>query len=154
MSSTANRLHRAFKVDLAHHGDLTGTKLDASVNLEVICIGISRTGMTSLQEAFNILGFSPAFGGIELLRSVERADAFIDLYSKMLSGEWKAGDEALSKKLYDLMRGYRSCTDNPIYALVGEVYAAYPHAKYVLTTRPGGADEWYKSISVADWHFV
>jgi hypothetical protein len=153
MSSTKNRLHRAFKVDLAHHGDHTGTKLDPNVNLKVIGIGLPRTGTTSLQEALQILGFSPVHGGIELLRSVERADAFIDLYSKVLSSEWKTGDAALTNRLRELMRGYRSCTDNPLFALVEEVYAAYPDAKYVLTTRPGGAMEWNKSFSVAMWHF-
>lgn len=101
-----------------------------------------------------MLGFSPAHGGIELLRSIKRADAWIDLYTKVLNGSWKAEDPVLTSRLRELMQGYQSCTDNPIYALVEEVYAAYPDAKYVLSIRPGGGEEWYKSISVANWHFV
>jgi hypothetical protein len=88
-----------------------------------------------------------------LFRSVQRTNDFIDLYSKVLSGVWKAGDPGLTDKLRQLMRGYRSSTDVPIYPLAEEVYAAYPHAKYILTTRPGGATEWYKSMSVASWHW-
>lgn len=52
------------------------------------------------------------------------------------------------------MRGYRSSTDNPICFLPDETYSSFPHAKYILTTRTGGADSWWRSMSEAvGWHF-
>jgi hypothetical protein len=139
---------------MATQADLTDVKLDLSVNLEVICIGLSRTGTTSLQAALTTLGFAPVHHGVDLFRSMERTNNFIDLYTKVLSGVWKAGDSALINRLRELMRGYRSCADLPIHPLVEEVYLAYPDAKYILTTRPGGAREWFRSMSGASWHWM
>ena len=85
---------------------------------------------------------------------MERTEDFIDLYSKVLSGVWKPDDQALTNRLRQLMRGYRSSTNVPISPLVQEIYPAYPMAKYIVTTKPGGADEWYKSIwATTAWHF-
>lgn len=51
------------------------------------------------------------------------------------------------------MRGYRSSTDNPICFIPDEVYATYPKARYILTTRPDGKDGWWRSImEAAGWH--
>lgn len=60
MSSTKSTLHKVFGIDVAAHGDLTGTTLDPNVNLEVIALGLSRTGTTSLQLALTKLGFGPS----------------------------------------------------------------------------------------------
>lgn len=60
MSSTKSTLHKAFGIDVAAHGDLTGKTLDLQVNLEVIALGLSRTGTTSLQLALTKLGFGPS----------------------------------------------------------------------------------------------
>ena len=152
MSSTTNPVHRLFRIDAAHHGDLSKTKLDMEANLEVICIGLSRTGTTSLHAALTTLGFGPCHQGIDLFRSMPRNEQFIDLYSKVLDGTWKAGEAALSQRLRELMKGYKSVTDMPVFPLTEEVYAAYPEAKYILTTRPGGAEAWWKSMQVLMWH--
>lgn len=92
--------------------------------------------------------------GIHLFRSMQRTEDFIDLYAKVLSGAWRAGDQRLINRLRELMRGYRSSTNVPISPLVQEIFPAYPMAKYILTTKPGGGDEWYKSIwATTSWHF-
>ena len=60
MSSSKSTLHRTFGIDVSSHGDLTGTSLDPTVNLEVIGVGLSRTGTTSVQAALTKLGFAPS----------------------------------------------------------------------------------------------
>lgn len=153
MASSKSNLHKIFHIDARAHGDLTDTKLDPNVNLEVIGLGLSRTGTTSLQAALTRLGYAPSHQGVDLFRSVTRTEAFIDIFNKVLAGVWKAGDQVLSSRLRELMRGYRSCTDNPIYLLAEEVYPAYPDAKYILTVRPDGAQGWFKSMEPTMWHF-
>lgn len=44
MASTKSPLHRLFGVDVAEHGDSSDQKLDPDVNLQVISLGMSRTG--------------------------------------------------------------------------------------------------------------
>ena len=83
---------------------------------------------------------------------MEKNEAWIALYGKVLDGTWKAGDRELEKELRRLMRGYRSVTDMPVFPLLEEVYAAYPDAKFILTTRPGGAPAWWKSMQVLMYH--
>lgn len=154
MASTKSTLHRAFGIDVAAHGDSTGTTLDANSNLEVISLGLSRTGTTSLQLALGKLGFALCHGGVDLFRSPTRTDIFIDLLGKVVSGVWVAGDPELSTRLRELMRGYRSVTDVPNCYLTPETYAAYPEARYILTIRPGGKHDWFKSLlNATGWHF-
>ena len=154
MSLTKIALHRTFGVDIAAHGDLTGTQLNPDANLEVISLGLPRTGTTSLQAALTKLCFAPSHQGVDLFRSPARTEAFSDLFSKVISGTWKAGDPILSARLRELMRGYRSSTDAPIHFFAPETYAAYPDAKYILTTRPGGKHEWFKSLwDATNCHF-
>lgn len=152
MSSTTNPLHRLFRIDAAHHGDLSTTTLQTSTNLRVISLGLSRTGTTSLHAALTTLGFGPCHQGVDLFRSMPRNEAWIDLYAKVLSGKWKSGDPALNAKLKELMQGFQSVTDMPVFPLLEEVRAAWPKAKYILTVRPGGAQAWWKSMRVLQWH--
>ncbi|KAI7233533.1 hypothetical protein KC343_g3415 [Hortaea werneckii] len=153
MSSTKNPLHRFFGLDASAHGDQSGLKLDHAANLEVISLGLSRTGTTSLQFALEKLGFAPCHGGIILFRNPVAREGFKEIFTKTISGEWKAGDAALSRRLRELMQGYRSTTDMPLPYLPQETYAAYPDAKYILTTRPGGKDEWFRSVEpIGRWH--
>lgn len=153
MSSTTNPLHRLFGIDAAHHGDLSQTHFDPTANLEVISLGLSRTGTTSLAEALTILGFGPCHGGIDLFRSLARLEQWITLYSRILRGSRHAGEAALNDELRTAMRGYRSVTDMPVCMLPEEVYAAYPRARYILTVRPGGGAAWFRSMAVLMWHF-
>lgn len=154
MSSTRNPLHRFFKIDAAQQGDHTKSKFDPNDNLEVVSLGLPRTGTTSLYAALESLGFGPCHQGIDLFRSTARNEAFIDFWARALDGRWRPGDPKLNARLHELMQGYRSVTDMPIFSLPDEVYAAYPDAKYILTVRPGGGDAWFKSMQPLMWHFM
>lgn len=53
-----------FGVDAAEHGRGEAVKPDDNVNLQVINLGLSRTGTTSMGAALEILGFGPCHEGI------------------------------------------------------------------------------------------
>ena len=83
MASTKNPIHRIFGIDGAAHGDIAGIKLDPSVELQVIDVGLSRTGTTSLQAALTMLGFTPTHG-VCILRQLFN-EACIDISRAWIS---------------------------------------------------------------------
>lgn len=84
MYSAKSTLHKAFGIDVAAHGDLSGTNLDQYVSFQVIALGLSSTRTTSLQAALKRLGFGPLHQGFDLFRSPARTQAFIDLDQKLI----------------------------------------------------------------------
>ncbi|KAK4497337.1 hypothetical protein PRZ48_011788 [Zasmidium cellare] len=154
MSSTKNPLHRLFGIHAPAHGDHSHDERDSNVNLQVISLGLSRTGTTSLQEALVKLGFGPCHAGVELLRSPIQAARYHDIYTRIIAGKTKAGDADLNGNIRGSMQGYRSSTDTPLAFLVPETVAAYPDAKFILTVRPDGPKGWWTSIwNTSAWHW-
>ncbi|RDW91053.1 hypothetical protein BP5796_02218 [Coleophoma crateriformis] len=144
MSSTKNPLHRAFKIDVAAHGRVENVEPIDNVNLQVINLGLSRTGTTSVSAALEILGFAPCHQGVDTFRNPVLREGWISLLKDISSGRTQ-GSEACPR-IHHLMRGYRSSCDHPINMLPREVFATYLNAKYILATRVGGAAAWWKSF--------
>lgn len=154
MASSKNPLHRLFGVDVPKHGDQSNAVRDPNVNLQVISLGLSRTGTTSLQEALIRLGFGPCHGGVDLFRSPAQTALYHNIYTGIIAGKVTAGDPSLNNQIRKSMQGYRSLTDTPICYLVPETVAAYPNAKYILTVRPDGPKGWWASVWAASaWHW-
>lgn len=84
---------------------------------KIFGIGLSKTGTTSLTEALRVLGFSAAH------------------YFNNFSGEMIADRDIA---LYDAL------TDTPISYQFQELYARYPDAKFIYTTRP--LEQWKPSL--------
>ena len=105
------------------HGDKSNVKLDPADNLEVISLGLSRTGTTSLQFALDKLDFGPCHGGVDVFRSPERRDGFAYVFEEINKGHWDADSPELSRRIRELMRGFRSTTDVPLPYLVQETVA-------------------------------
>ena len=98
--------------------------------LEVIGVGLGRTGTLSLKGAFEKLGFGPCYHMIEL-RAAE--DGF---------QRWTAHVEG-QRNWKRLFEGFRSTTDHPGCDYWRELAAYYPNAKLVLTVRD--PDAWFDS---------
>ena len=75
MSSTKNSIHQFFNVDAKQHGDSQWFS-DSDAQLEVIGLGLSRTGTTSVRAALDILGFGPVHHGVV---SNDSDLAFVDI---------------------------------------------------------------------------
>ena len=103
------------------------------MTLEVIGLSFGRTATNSMKMALEQLGFVKCHHMYEVF---DNLDSQAPLWNAAIDGhaDWDA--------IYD---GYRAALDWPTAAFPDELYAYYPDAKYILTTR--SADSWYNSIS-------
>ncbi|RFB05467.1 sulfotransferase family protein [Parvularcula marina] len=101
--------------------------------MKVIGAGVGRTGTYSLKLALNVLGLGPCHHMEEVLLNMPTQ---VPLWSAAADGnpDWAA--------IYD---GYQSAVDWPTGAFFRELSAAYPEAKFVLSTR--SPESWTESYS-------
>ncbi|KZT21373.1 hypothetical protein NEOLEDRAFT_1244588 [Neolentinus lepideus HHB14362 ss-1] len=98
--------------------------------MEVIGVGLGRTGTGSLKDALNLLGYK-TFHMSELPKDLDRwAKVWTDTYKKI-------DDGTIARADWDtLYQDYTATTDFPSAMFPRELLAAYPSAKFILTTRP------------------
>ncbi|KAF8517196.1 P-loop containing nucleoside triphosphate hydrolase protein [Hysterangium stoloniferum] len=96
---------------------------------KVICLGLGRTGTSSLREALEHLGFGPAYHMSTILANQD-PEEFV---------RWRnismVNDQAAVKTVHELLDAYGSALDYPMVMHPDAIYAAYPDAKYILMTR-------------------
>lgn len=106
--------------------------------LKIIGAGFGRTGTSSLHAALNQLGL-PCYHMVEVIENPANK-THLDFWCDVANG--KAGEQ------YDweaVFSNYAAAIDNPACCVWRELLVAYPDAKVILTTHPGGADAWYES---------
>jgi len=93
------------------------------MSLKVIGVGVGRTGTYSLRLAINHLGLGPCHHMEEVLHNQAHQ---VPLWVEAVKGkaDWRA--------IYD---GYESAVDWPTAGFHRELVAAFPSARFVLTTR-------------------
>jgi hypothetical protein len=98
--------------------------------LQVIGVGLGRTGTMSLKLALERIGFGPCYHMAELLMNPER----LPLWMAVTEGrpDWEA--------VFD---GYTATTDYPACLYWRELTNVYPEARIVLTLRD--PDKWFES---------
>jgi hypothetical protein len=101
--------------------------------LEVIGVGMPRTGTLSLKTALEELGFGPCHHMTELFAHPERWP----LWNRIGDGEDIDWD--------DVFGSYRSVTDAPGVYFWRDLVRRYPGAKVVLTERD--PERWYDSMA-------
>jgi hypothetical protein len=102
------------------------------MTLEVIGVGLHRTGTLFVKVALERLGFGPCYHGFEYLG---RPDQIPHWQEAMENG----GEAVDWRRIFG---GYRAAFDWPMFRF-WEVVAAYPDARILLTDRdPEG---WYAS---------
>ena len=103
------------------------------MTLGIVGTGVGRTGTNSLRLALNQLGLGPCHHMEEVLHNQAIQ---VPLWSAAVKGhpDWKA-----------IYQGYKSAVDWPTAAFVRELYAAYPKAKFIHTTR--SPESWAESFS-------
>jgi sulfotransferase family protein len=100
------------------------------MGLQVIGVGLGRTGTLSLKIALEQLGLGPCYHMAELMMNPERAPLWV------AAADGKPDWEAVFK-------GYSSSTDYPACLYWRELAVAYPSAKLILTKRD--KDKWFES---------
>ncbi|MEV4754699.1 sulfotransferase family protein [Micromonospora sp. NPDC049559] len=101
--------------------------------LDVIGVGLGRTGTRSLKEALELLGLGPCHHMSELFTNPSSI------------AEWLRAAEGEPVDWERLYAGYRSTVDWPGAAFWRDLVAAYPEAKVLLTVRDPG--RWYDSVA-------
>lgn len=101
--------------------------------LHVIGAGVGRTGTYSLKLAINQLGLGPCHHMEDVLHKMP---VQVPLWAQAAKGsaDWAA-----------IFEGYESAVDWPTAGFFRELHAAYPKAKFILTTR--SPESWVASFS-------
>jgi len=101
--------------------------------MEIIGVGIGRTGSLSLKLALEKLGYKPCYHILDVLGN----PGIIKIWLSIASGktiDWKK-----------LFRNYRAGLDYPFPTHYQEYLDAFPEVKVILTVRD--PDEWYESAT-------
>ncbi|KAI1484610.1 hypothetical protein F5X96DRAFT_683474 [Biscogniauxia mediterranea] len=110
--------------------------------MQVLCLGMSRTGTESLSRALEILGIPTYHGWDALLEEPTRMPG----WKRLLQRKWFGDDGGREAADFDRLLGHRAAVaDVPAYAFAPELIAAYPDAKVVLNQRLD-ADGWLRSM--------
>jgi hypothetical protein len=99
--------------------------------MDVIGVGLGRTGTASLKVALERLGLGPCYHMMEVLDRPDRV------------AHWRAIAETGRADWQATFAGYRSTVDWPGVGYWRELVDAYPAAKVVLTVRD--PNRWYES---------
>jgi len=103
------------------------------MSMNVIGLGVGRTGTYSLKLAINQLGLGPCHHMEEVLLDMPR---HVPMWVAATNGnaDWQ-----------NIYKGYQSAVDWPTACFFRELVAAYPSARFILTER--SAESWADSFS-------
>lgn len=121
--------------------------------MQVICVGLPRTGTESLQQALITLGYDHTYHGWDIVYDEEcHSPGWVRLARKKwfatpTGGSGGSGDEqAITAGDFDELLGHSvAVTDAAASVFAAEMIAAYPEAKVVLNMRRD-VDAWAKSL--------
>lgn len=126
------------------------------VPMQVLAVGLSRTGTESLCRALAILGYDHVYHGFDFLKQPEQVRPWIHLLERKISG----GNFHATAADFDRIIGHcAAATDLPCSALAAELMAAYPSAKVIINERKNKKD-WWESYArtvdplVSDWRYA
>ncbi|KAG9953029.1 hypothetical protein KCU85_g1714, partial [Aureobasidium melanogenum] len=120
--------------------DRTGLK--RVVPMEVLSLGLGRTGTMSMKAAYEILGY-PTYHYISMMENPPDLDLWLSALCRKYSPQ--ADEKPFTLAEWDALLGHVSAvTDSPINAFAPELITAYPFAKIVLVERD--VEAWYKSF--------
>jgi hypothetical protein len=108
--------------------------------VRVICVGLSRTGTSSLKAALSILLPGLTYHGMDFLNEVNSRESH-EFWTAMRDGT--ASKEMIVK--YFRARRCAAVCDVPAILHWEKIHEAFPDAKIIITQRDPGA--WHKSIN-------
>ena len=100
--------------------------------LRVIGAGFGRTGTLSIKAALETLGFGPCYHMTEVFGHLEHAAI------------WQAAYAGQAVDWERIFADYAATVDWPACTFYGQLFAAYPEAKALLTVRD--PERWYESV--------
>lgn len=117
---------------------------------KVFCLGLSRTGTTSLHEAFRALGLRSVHFPIHLFTQPE-ALGLAPFHPALRLGPyaaWRRGKELKASRAHHhaktILKGNDAFSDLPVPLFYRELDRLFPGSKFILTTRD--RDSWLESM--------
>ncbi|KAI9928233.1 hypothetical protein MW887_002266 [Aspergillus wentii] len=112
------------------------------VPMEVLCLGLCRTGTDSLRQALRLLGYSETYHGY--LAALENPRD-CEMWYEALQAKYDGVGKPYGRKEFDQLLGHcQAVCDFPAACFSKELIEAYPEAKIVLTERD--VDQWHNSV--------
>ena len=109
--------------------------------LEVLSLGLSRTGTASIAQALKILGYGNCAHGLQLLDD----PSYAAQWEKAIDG-YQGRAAPFTRSDWDELLGHcGAVTDMPCTMVWRELYDAYPDAKVIIVQRD--VEKWYQSFS-------
>ncbi|EHA25662.1 hypothetical protein ASPNIDRAFT_43922 [Aspergillus niger ATCC 1015] len=113
--------------------------------LQVICVGLPRSGTESLSRALTQLGFKTYHGWDIVFDEPPYAQGWAQLSERKYSGTQGAGTAPISRAEFDALLGHCDAVVDTAAAMFSvEMIQAYPEAKVILNTRQD-VDAWHRS---------
>ncbi|KAG9558176.1 hypothetical protein KCU61_g2847, partial [Aureobasidium melanogenum] len=112
------------------------------VPMEVLSLGLGRTGTMSMKAAYEILGY-PTYHYVSMMENPPDLDLWLSALRRKYSPQ--NDEKPFTVAEWDALLGHVSAvTDSPINAFAPELISAYPDAKVVLVERE--VESWYRSF--------
>lgn len=113
------------------------------VPMQVLALGMSRTGTASMRMALQILGYNETYHGSALLANFRDADMWMEALDAKYNPQ--NGLKPFGRAEWDQLLGHCAAVcDMPCAVFGPELVEAYPEAKVVLVERD--IESWYKSF--------
>ncbi|KAE8447045.1 hypothetical protein EG329_011180 [Mollisiaceae sp. DMI_Dod_QoI] len=117
-----------------------------TIPMQVLCLGMCRTGTQSLADALILLGITPVYH----MREV-RKNGHEKYWLPLLEAKYSDPSRPISRAQFDEFLGdFAGVTDIPAAVFASELMDAYPCAKIILTTR--SEESWFESMKSTLWH--
>lgn len=117
--------------------------------MQVLALGMSRSGTESLRRALITLGYDHVYHGFDMSESRPmqwKQWALLGRRKFGLTGTSHRGDPQISREDFDQILGHsEAVTDQPCSIFASELIKAYPEAKVILNHRD--VEPWYESIT-------
>ena len=109
--------------------------------MQVLSLGLPRTGTASMRSALQILGYDHTAHGFDLISHSEIGGPWMEAVNAKFLNKGKPYGRAE----FDALLGHcAAVTDMPCAAFWEELMVAYPEAKIILVER--NIEDWYKSF--------
>lgn len=112
--------------------------------MQVLSLGMSRTGTASMQAALSILGYE-TYHGFRAFADIRDYELWNPAYETKFLGRPSTACSKVNKEFLDKLLGHMNAvTDMPAVSFSEELITAYPEAKVVLVQRD--VEAWYRSF--------
>ena len=113
-----------------------------AVPMEVLSLGLPRTGTLSMRQAYSILGYESPYHFASIVQNCRDAD----MWNEALRAKFDGVGKPYGRAEFDQLLGQSAAvTDTPCCLFWEELIGAYPEAKVVLVARD--EDKWLASIA-------